>query len=97
MINSKWGAYQSCGLKSYDNVQLLKTASKVGEPLTYQINDNSREAFKERSSWQYTNTIGSASVSYTHLWCLNIPPRRSGAAFRSFGNIFYLFLIQPFD
>ena len=60
MINSKWGAYQSCGLKSYDNVQLLKTASKVGEPLTYQINANSREAFKERSSWQYTNTIGSA-------------------------------------
>ncbi|MEO5046731.1 cell envelope biogenesis protein OmpA, partial [Bacteroides thetaiotaomicron] len=56
MINSKWGAYQSCGLKSYDNVQLLKTASKVGEPLTYQINANSREAFKERSSWQYTNT-----------------------------------------
>ena len=60
MINPKWGAYQSCGLKSYDNVQLLKTASKVGEPLTYQINANSREAFKERSSWQYTNTIGSA-------------------------------------
>jgi hypothetical protein len=28
--------------------------------LTYQINANSREAFKERSSWQYTNTIGSA-------------------------------------
>ena len=41
------GAYQSCGLKSYDNVQLLKTASKVGEPLTYQINANSREALKK--------------------------------------------------
>lgn len=60
MFNSKWGAIQTCGLKSYDNVQLLKTASKVGEPLTYQINANSRDAFKERSSWQYTNTISNS-------------------------------------
>jgi hypothetical protein len=33
LLNSKWGAYRSCGLQSYDNVRLLKTASKVSPPL----------------------------------------------------------------
>lgn len=56
-------------------------------------------------TWIYQQCIShpSGSNNKTHhssnrqSWCLNIPPRRSGAAFRSFGNIFYLFLIQPFD
>ena len=48
LLNSKWGAYRSCGLQSYDNVRLLKTASKVGEPLTYQMNASSREVFQKK-------------------------------------------------
>ena len=60
LLNSKWGAYRSCGLQSYDNVRLLKTASKVGEPLTYQMNASSREVFQKNSKWDYTASTGSA-------------------------------------
>lgn len=60
LLNSKWGAYRSCGLQSYNNVRLLKTASKVGEPLTYQLNAPSREEFLKNSKWDYTASTGSA-------------------------------------
>lgn len=60
LLNSKWGAYKTSGLKSYDNVQLLKTASKVGEPLTYQVNASTSEDFNKKSAWDYSATTGSA-------------------------------------
>ena len=60
LLYSKWGAYRSCGLLSYDNVRLLKTASKEGEHLTYQMHASYHEVFQKNSKWDYTASTGSA-------------------------------------
>lgn len=61
LFNSKWGAYSSTGLSSYDNLQLLKTTSKVGQPLVYQINNcKSHADFVENTTWTPENNTGSA-------------------------------------
>lgn len=65
LFKSTWGAYKSCGLKSYDNVQLMKTVSKTGDPLVYQMNASSHEDFQKKSAWNY-----SASVSST--WSMQL-------------------------
>lgn len=61
LFKSTWGAYHSTGLSSYDNIQILKTTSKPGQPLTYQINNcYTHEEFLENSTWTPNNTTGSA-------------------------------------
>lgn len=65
MFNDAWGSYKTCGLKSYDNVQLLKSANKVGQPLKYQVNASSHEDFKSKTEW-YNN----AAVS--NAWSMQI-------------------------
>lgn len=60
LFNSKWGAYQTCGLKSYDNVRLLKTASAVGSPLTYQINADNHDDFINKTTWNSTASTSNA-------------------------------------
>lgn len=60
LLNTKWGAYQTSGLKSYDNVRLLKTAGKAGEAIKYQVNANTSEDFNKLSSWNYSANTGSA-------------------------------------
>lgn len=60
LFNSKWGAYQSLGLKNYDNVRLLGRSSAIGSPLTYQLNADSREDFKSKTTWNNSNVIGNA-------------------------------------
>ena len=61
LFKSTWGAYHSTGLSSYDNIQILKTTSKPGQPLTYQINNcYTHEEFLENSAWTPNNTTGSA-------------------------------------
>lgn len=65
LLNSKWGTYETCGLKSYDNVSLLKTTSAVGSPLTYQINADSHASFINKATW---NRIPSTS----NVWSMQL-------------------------
>lgn len=60
LLNSKWGAYRNCGVKSYDNVRIVKTASSIGSPLTYQLNAQNHNDFVEKTTWNYTNSTVSA-------------------------------------
>lgn len=61
LFKSTWGAYHSTGLTSYDNMQVLKTTSKIGEPIRYQINNcASHDEFVENTRFNPENTTGSA-------------------------------------
>ena len=64
LFKSTWGAYSRSALQNYDNFQVLKTTSRVGQKLKYQINNggnaSTREAFKENTTWQPDASTGSA-------------------------------------
>lgn len=60
LFNSKWGTYKTLGVKNYDNVRLLGTASPVGAPLTYILNAEDRTDFLAKTIWNNSNVVGNA-------------------------------------
>jgi hypothetical protein len=54
MLNSKWGAYKTMGLLSYDNVRPIKLSSisATGAPI-YQLNATDANNFAANNTWKY--------------------------------------------
>lgn len=54
MLNSKWGAYKTMGILSYDNVRPIKVSSigADGTPV-YQLNATSASDFAANNVWKY--------------------------------------------
>ena len=54
MLNSKWGAYKTMGILSYDNVRPIKVASIAANGIpTYQLNATDASNFANNNSWKY--------------------------------------------
>lgn len=60
MFNDAFGSYKTCGLKSYDNLQILNTKNKPGEPIRYQVNAKSHENWESQTEWYNTATVSNA-------------------------------------
>lgn len=60
LFNDTWGSYKTCGLKSYDNVRVLKSANKVGEPLAYQLNATNQNDWNSKTAWYSTTSTSNA-------------------------------------
>ncbi len=70
MFNDAWGAYKTCGFANYDNMQVLKTTSKVGESIVYQLNAASRDNWNSKAEW-YPN------VNVSNAWSMQLGLRIS--------------------
>ena len=60
MLNDAWGSYKTCGFTEYNNLLILKTTSKIGEPLRYQVNATSHDNWLNKSEWYNTADVSNA-------------------------------------